>query len=396
MIRILRDKQDGKSSGLAIVEYSHPVEAVQAISMFNNQMYYDRQLNISLDKTPEDDSVIYTPDRLPDGLNGVGIGLGPNGWPLLDVENNLPRMCTPPNYTNHLGTVGNLPIPSTGAVNVPALEAIGQNILASQQLANQQNNTNTINAALGILQSVPGMSSLLSNLTNGNAMAGCNVNTMPMNQIQAPSNVAIELKSPLTTGLSANLLQSIQGQAAVQANNERWKQESLYSVPQAQLNQTNTPVMMNAPKIEPGGFSLLHSASFTTGQSQSGLDNAATKLEAPKTEQTISQIDRTAVPPVSYANGMDVSGRGYNSSAAMCNIPSPTLVDTVVVRNLPDDCNAKILRDGFSQCGEITYCEIKAPGTGLIRFDGAKSAQIAIARMNNQNIAGKNLTVEYL
>lgn len=36
-IELGRDKE-GKSRGHAIVEYDHPVEAVQAISMFNNQM----------------------------------------------------------------------------------------------------------------------------------------------------------------------------------------------------------------------------------------------------------------------------------------------------------------------------------------------------------------------
>ena len=33
---VVKDRE-GKSRGYAIVDYSHPVEAVQAISMFNNQ-----------------------------------------------------------------------------------------------------------------------------------------------------------------------------------------------------------------------------------------------------------------------------------------------------------------------------------------------------------------------
>lgn len=36
-IELGRDKE-GKSRGHAIIEFDHPVEAVQAISMFNNQM----------------------------------------------------------------------------------------------------------------------------------------------------------------------------------------------------------------------------------------------------------------------------------------------------------------------------------------------------------------------
>jgi hypothetical protein len=35
-VELSRDKE-GKSRGHAVIEYDHPVEAVQAISMFNNQ-----------------------------------------------------------------------------------------------------------------------------------------------------------------------------------------------------------------------------------------------------------------------------------------------------------------------------------------------------------------------
>lgn len=31
--------KDGRSRGFAVVEFDHPVEAVQAISMFHNQVY---------------------------------------------------------------------------------------------------------------------------------------------------------------------------------------------------------------------------------------------------------------------------------------------------------------------------------------------------------------------
>ena len=36
-VELNRDKE-GKSRGHGVVEFSHPVEAVQAISMFNNQV----------------------------------------------------------------------------------------------------------------------------------------------------------------------------------------------------------------------------------------------------------------------------------------------------------------------------------------------------------------------
>ncbi|XP_050548645.1 myelin expression factor 2 [Daktulosphaira vitifoliae] len=83
-VEIFSDKE-GNSKGYGIVEYNHPVEAVQAISMFNNQFLYDRPMSIRLDCIDKDPLA-----RLPEGLKSIGMGLGAGGAPLLDVERNLP------------------------------------------------------------------------------------------------------------------------------------------------------------------------------------------------------------------------------------------------------------------------------------------------------------------
>ena len=55
-VELSRDK-DGKSRGFATIVYDHPVESVQAISMFNNQELYDRKINVRFDKIPEEEPV---------------------------------------------------------------------------------------------------------------------------------------------------------------------------------------------------------------------------------------------------------------------------------------------------------------------------------------------------
>ena len=86
-----RDKE-GKSRGHAVIEYSHPVEAVQAISMFNEQSLFDRKMTVRFDKDPgpTPEELEQLPNRLPDGLDGVGMGLGSGGNPLPNVTANLP------------------------------------------------------------------------------------------------------------------------------------------------------------------------------------------------------------------------------------------------------------------------------------------------------------------
>lgn len=68
--------KDGNSKGNATVELDHPIEAVQAISMLNRQVYNGRSLAIRMDRKENAEP------KLPPGLEGVGKGLGPGGVPL--------------------------------------------------------------------------------------------------------------------------------------------------------------------------------------------------------------------------------------------------------------------------------------------------------------------------
>lgn len=102
-----RDKED-RSRGFAVVEYDHPVEAVQAISMFNNQFLYERQMAVRMDRANDG-------TKLPEGLKGVGMGLGSNGEPLKDVARNLPS-------SNSQQSAASLSSGILGAVPNPALQ----------------------------------------------------------------------------------------------------------------------------------------------------------------------------------------------------------------------------------------------------------------------------------
>lgn len=93
---------DGKSRGFAVIEYDHPVESVQAISMFHNQPLYDRRLTVRMDRVDPFDS-----NRLPEGLHSVGMGLGTNGSPLRDVAKNLPSLSNSGNNLSSLQTQNN-------------------------------------------------------------------------------------------------------------------------------------------------------------------------------------------------------------------------------------------------------------------------------------------------
>ncbi|VVC46421.1 Hypothetical protein CINCED_3A024654 [Cinara cedri] len=87
-VKIFKDKL-GKSKGYGLVKYNHPVEAVQAISMFNNQVLFDCRMSVWFDRMKDPFA------KLPEGLKSTGMGLGPNGKPLHDIERKLQS-----NYTS--------------------------------------------------------------------------------------------------------------------------------------------------------------------------------------------------------------------------------------------------------------------------------------------------------
>lgn len=116
-VELSRDK-DGNSRGFAVIEYDHPVESVQAISMLNGQQLYDRKLIVRMDRDRNEG-----PPKLPDGLKSVGLGLGPNGDPLRDVSRNLP--------SNASGAPDNLNASSSILGSVPALHSLSSGIGSS-------------------------------------------------------------------------------------------------------------------------------------------------------------------------------------------------------------------------------------------------------------------------
>ncbi|CAI4221287.1 unnamed protein product [Auanema sp. JU1783] len=75
--------KDGRSKGVCVVQYSHPIEAVQAISMFNGQRLFDRTLAVKMDQYEKVEPI--HPGGLPKGLMSIGMGLGADGAPLKDV-----------------------------------------------------------------------------------------------------------------------------------------------------------------------------------------------------------------------------------------------------------------------------------------------------------------------
>lgn len=146
--------KEGNSRGFAVIEYDHPVEAVQAISMFDRQMLFDRRMTVRLDRIPDKGENV----KLPEGLRGIGIGLGPNGEPLKNVANNLPSLQQNQNNSQNVSSLmDNNP--------VGALAQIGNALPANSNLTSQ---LAALNNVFGNLSGGSLPNSLLSTAANLN------------------------------------------------------------------------------------------------------------------------------------------------------------------------------------------------------------------------------------
>ncbi|KAF5270635.1 hypothetical protein FQA39_LY01373 [Lamprigera yunnana] len=148
----LSSDKDGKSRGFAVVEFDHPVEAVQTISMFHNHFLYDRVMTVRMDREG-DRSIV----KLPDGLKGIGMGLGSNGEPLRDVARNLPSLSNISTQSTAAGAgiLGPVPSVSLGIGNALSnLNNVGSSALGSL----------STNAAVLQAENLAGVGGLSSNL----------------------------------------------------------------------------------------------------------------------------------------------------------------------------------------------------------------------------------------
>ena len=74
--------------GVCVIQYTHPIEAVQAISMFNGQRLFDRNLVVKMDRFEKEPE--HKEGGLPRGLESIGMGLGADGAPLANVHGMFP------------------------------------------------------------------------------------------------------------------------------------------------------------------------------------------------------------------------------------------------------------------------------------------------------------------
>ncbi|XP_030373945.1 myelin expression factor 2 isoform X2 [Scaptodrosophila lebanonensis] len=366
--------KEGNSRGFAVVEYDHPVEAVQAISMLDRQMLYDRRMTVRLDRIPDKSEGL----KLPEGLGGVGIGLGPNGEPLKDVAHNLPNGGNPSQIG---GNNSGSQLSNAGANQVNAA-ANANNLLGSLGGVMFGNNASVQPSPVTPVQKP---------LVGNNAGGGGGINLSNLN----PSNLAAVVGNlgNLGAALSNPLLTSSLNTLGLNLGNAGGgNQDDTLSASNAGLsnNYSSSGNNYSSGGYGTGGGSGVsggnvgYNAYNSSGGSGGGNNNGGNQLDGNDYKTSMDMFGGGSLGTGNVAGG----GVAGGSAGARKS-------DTLIIKNLPLSCTWQTLRDKFRDVGDVKFAEIRGNDVGVVRFFKERDAELGIALMDGSRLDGRTIKVTY-
>ncbi|KAF4528842.1 hypothetical protein B566_EDAN014561, partial [Ephemera danica] len=379
----LNKDKEGKSRGHGVVEYEHPVEAVQAISMLHHQMLFDRLLTVRMDRVNE--KTENQPPKLPDGLRGIGMGLGEGGKALQDVSRSLPT-----NLQNaQMQNMGMAALQGTGMPGMPNQAPMGG-------LAGMGNLPGSVGmgfsgnpAGMGGLGGVMGSSlgsslgGLGSGLGGGLGLGGGSGGLGGMlgsSLGQGGNDLGLSSGGLGVGGLGGSGMGS-GGLGASGLGSSGLSAGGLGASGYGGNGSSGLGGMGGSNAYMSGGLgSMSGSGSFmgaggvggNSGFGMGGSNNAGQAYG-----------NRNFDMPNSFNAMDDREFRGGNFNNGPIKMEpnmdrKPPESDTIVVRNLSQSVTWQMLRDKFREFGDVKFAEIRNKDTGLVRFSSAREAQRAV------------------
>uniref|UniRef100_A0A8C6YF27 Myelin expression factor 2 n=1 Tax=Naja naja TaxID=35670 RepID=A0A8C6YF27_NAJNA len=339
----IKEDKDGKSRGMGTVTFEQPIEAVQAISMFNGQFLFDRPMHVKMDdkSIPHDDfraADSKTP-QLPRGLGGIGMGLGPGGQPISATQLSM---------GSGMGNV----TPGGMGVDGPGFGGMSR-----------------MSGGVGGFGGMKGMANM-GGFGGVNRLGGMG------NVDDFRGNIGSGMSGGLGTGMAAGMGEMFRGGMGGTLDRDFGRSDMALS-----RGFGDTFGRMGS------GISGMNSMTGGMGMGM-GMDRMSTSFDrmgptmGTALERNID-MDRGFVPGPMGSGVRDRVGTKGNQ---------------IFVRNLPFDLTWQKLKEKFSQCGHVMFAEIKmengkSKGCGTVRFDSPESAEKACRIMNGIKISGREIDV---
>lgn len=355
--------KDGRSRGFAIVEYDHPVEAVQAISMFHNQVLNDRAMSVRIDRANET-------LKLPDGLKGIGMGLGSNGEPLRDVARNLPSLTSStPSNNGGAGILGAVP---NQALQVASALSGLNSVVGGSGLGNLGANSSVLQANLA------GMTNLLGGNLGNNDLSLTSSLINPL--VQSNS----QLGSLGGSGGSGQL-----GSNSNNPNNQPFGRDS-GSYGNNQDNSFNQGHNYNSGR---GGYQNYDSKNSNSGGGGGGGGAGYGYGGGNNNRDNFGSLGGGNLGNLggSLLRGQHSSGNnkdgGFSRKVLISNVSSNLFLFICFLQRffiglnlqLPGSASYKMLSEKFNEFGDVQHLEEKGSGSMLIVYAADWQAERAIS-----------------
>ncbi|KAL7867160.1 hypothetical protein AOLI_G00149740 [Acnodon oligacanthus] len=431
---ILEDK-DGKSRGMGTVTFEMPIEAVQAVSMFNGQLLFNRTMHVKLDEKSLPKGDFAPPERppaLPRGLSGIGLGLGPGGQPIDAAQLNrgggggmgsmgpggmdgmgfggMSRMGGMDNFgggMNNMDRFGPSGMARMNDMDRGIGAAFDREFGGRNEMGMSRNNFgDSFDRGMGNSLGMDRMSSSMDRLgATMDRMAG--LDRMGMDRMDRVSDLdrlgsGFDRMGSGLDRLGPNMDRLGSGLDRMSSSMDRLGPAGFDRLGPSSLERMSAGMDFSSPMgMDRMNASLDRMGSNFDRMGSGGLD----RFPAPGMDRMGSSLDRMGSGGVGgqFDRGSDMD-RGNFGSFGSAGLGGPGSGANarkgcqIFVRNLPFDFTWKMLKDAFNSCGIVQYADIKmengkSKGCGVVRFDSPETAERACRTMNGYRLNGREIDV---
>ncbi|XP_041695600.1 heterogeneous nuclear ribonucleoprotein M isoform X2 [Coregonus clupeaformis] len=416
---ILEDK-DGNSRGMGTVTFDMPIEAVQAVSMFNGQLLFNRVMHVKLDEKSLPKGDFASPERppaLPRGLSGIGQGLGPGGQPIDATALNrggggggMGNM-GPGGMDNFGGGMNNMErFGPSGMGRMNEMDRgiggafdreCGRNEMGMSRNTFVESFDRGMGSSLGMDRMSSGMDRLGGGMDRLGGMERMGMERMDrVSDLDRLGGSGFDRMGSGLDRLGPSMDRLGSGMDRMSSSVDRLGPAGFDCLGPSSLDRMSAGLdfvspMGMADRMNTGmermgtNFDRMGSAGIDRFPN-SGLDRMGSTMDHMGAAGVGGQFDRSTEMERGGFGGNGFGGPGAGANARKgCQI---------FVRNLPYDFTWKVLKDTFSTCGLVQYADIKtengkSKGCGVVRFDNPETAERACRTMNGYRLNGREIDV---
>lgn len=363
----IKEDKERKSRGMGVVTFEHPMEAVQAVSMFHNQVLFDRKMLVRVDKYAEPEK-----PKLPSGLKSIGMGLGTGGAPMTNFNQ----------LGSNLGLSGGAGLLGMG--NLGGSSGLG--LLGSGG-----------DMGLGSLGGGMNFSGLGSSggMGGGSGLGmGGSMSDLGLGNLGNLGNLG-SLGGSKMGGMSDNFSNSYSGMGGSSLNGNNGI-PGLGSLGPS-LNSLSSGIggMGSNDRMSMGGLERL-GLDDGLGRDRMGLDRMGLDRINSMTQRMMGmdRLPGNEKMRDNYGNGRDMRDSRDDGSRRMTRPDNCT----VICKNLPYNTTWQELKEHFRDAGDVRFAEIvmdkgKSAGFGYVRFSNENDCQRAIALKHRSRVDRRNIDV---